>query len=123
MQLGRMSLSAALLGLLGVVGVLVLHWMVFFWVPTESTMGIVQRIFYIHVPSAWVAFMAFGIVALASEYGRYGYRRVHALLLEEGWQVSHSRVMRIWRQEGLKKSHTNNPNAVGCGSTMVLVSG
>jgi len=39
---------------------------------------------------------------LASQYGRYGYRRVHALLLEEGWQVSHSRVMRIWRQEGLK---------------------
>jgi heme exporter protein C len=27
-------------------------------------MGIVQRIFYIHVPAAWVAFMAFGIVAL-----------------------------------------------------------
>jgi heme exporter protein C len=66
MQLGRIGLSAAVLGLLGVVGVLVLHWMVFFWVPTESTMGIVQRIFYVHVPSAWVAFMAFGVVALAS---------------------------------------------------------
>jgi heme exporter protein C len=66
MQLGRMTLSAAVLGVLGVLSVLVLHWMVFFWVPTESTMGIVQRIFYVHVPSAWVAFMAFGIVALAS---------------------------------------------------------
>jgi len=41
-------------------------WMVFFWVPTERQMGIVQRIFYIHVPAAWVAFLAFGIVALAS---------------------------------------------------------
>jgi heme exporter protein C len=40
--------------------------MVFFWVPTESTMGIVQRIFYIHVPAAWVAFMAFGLVAVCS---------------------------------------------------------
>jgi heme exporter protein C len=52
--------------LLGVVGTVVLHWMVFFWVPTEATMGVVQRIFYIHVPAAWVAFMGFGIVALCS---------------------------------------------------------
>ncbi|MGD2069098.1 MAG: cytochrome c biogenesis protein CcsA [Gemmatimonadota bacterium] len=55
---------ALVTGLVGLVGVLALHWMVFFWVPTEATMGVVQRIFYIHVPSAWVAFMAFGIVAL-----------------------------------------------------------
>lgn len=41
-------------------------WLIFFWVPTEAEMGIVQRIFYVHVPSAWVAFMAFGIVALCS---------------------------------------------------------
>ena len=53
-------------GLLGLAGLVALHWMVFFWVPTESTMGVVQRIFYIHVPAAWVAFMAFGIVALCS---------------------------------------------------------
>ncbi len=44
----------------------VVLWQVFFWVPTEVTMGVVQRIFYVHVPSAWVAFMAFGIVALTS---------------------------------------------------------
>ena len=42
------------------------------------------------------------IVALASEYGRYGYRRVTALLRREGWRVNHKRVERIWRQEGLK---------------------
>jgi putative transposase len=42
------------------------------------------------------------IVRLAGQYGRYGYRRVHALLEEEGWRLSHGRVMRIWRQEGLK---------------------
>lgn len=58
--------SALALGMLGTAGALALHWMVFFWVPTERTMGVVQRIFYIHVPAAWVAFMAFGIVALAS---------------------------------------------------------
>jgi transposase InsO family protein len=42
------------------------------------------------------------IVRLASEYGRYGYRRVTALLRREGWYVNHKRVERIWRREGLK---------------------
>ena len=41
-------------------------YMVFFYAPTEAEMGVVQRIFYVHVPSAWVAFLAFGIVALCS---------------------------------------------------------
>ena len=58
--------AAGALGILGIITTLVLHWMVFFWVPTERTMGVVQRIFYIHVPAAWVAFMAFGIVAICS---------------------------------------------------------
>lgn len=42
------------------------------------------------------------VVALASRYGRYGYRRITALLWQEGWRVNHKRVERIWRQEGLK---------------------
>jgi putative transposase len=42
------------------------------------------------------------IVTLASQYGRYGYRRITAMLQMEGWQVNHKRVERIWRQEGLK---------------------
>jgi transposase InsO family protein len=42
------------------------------------------------------------IVELASHYGRYGYRRVTALLHREGWSVNHKRVERLWRQEGLK---------------------
>jgi transposase InsO family protein len=42
------------------------------------------------------------IVRLASEYGRYGYRRITALLRREGWHVNHKRVERIWRREGLK---------------------
>jgi len=42
------------------------------------------------------------IVALATQYGRYGYRRIAALLKAEGWHVNHKRVERIWRQEGLK---------------------
>lgn len=39
---------------------------------------------------------------LASQYGRYGYRRITALLHNEGWQVNHKRVERVWRREGLK---------------------
>lgn len=62
----RIRWTAGVLGILGIILTLVLHWMVFFWVPTERTMGVVQRIFYIHVPAAWVAFMAFGIVAICS---------------------------------------------------------
>jgi len=42
------------------------------------------------------------IVALASEYGRYGYRRITALLRAQGWHVNVKRVWRIWRREGLK---------------------
>ena len=42
------------------------------------------------------------ITALATRYGRYGYRRITALLNERGWQVNHKRVERIWRREGLK---------------------
>jgi putative transposase len=42
------------------------------------------------------------IVTLAAQYGRYGYRRITALLRRDGWQVNHKRVERIWCQEGLK---------------------
>ena len=42
------------------------------------------------------------IVALATQYGRYGYRRITAMLKEKGWRVNHKRVERIWRKEGLK---------------------
>ena len=42
------------------------------------------------------------VIDLAAEYGRYGYRRITALLNHQGWQVNHKRVERIWRCEGLK---------------------
>jgi putative transposase len=42
------------------------------------------------------------MVELATEYGRYGYRRVTALLREEGFRVNHKRVERLWRRQGLK---------------------
>ncbi len=42
------------------------------------------------------------ITTLAREYGRYGYRKITALLRQAGWVVNAKRVERIWRREGLK---------------------
>ena len=42
------------------------------------------------------------MIALATRFGRYGYRRVTALLRWSGWHVNHKRVYRLWRREGLK---------------------
>lgn len=57
---------AGTLAVLAAAAMLWAFWMIFFYAPTEREMGIVQRIFYVHVPSAWVAFLAFGIVAICS---------------------------------------------------------
>jgi putative transposase len=46
---------------------------------------------------------------LASEYGRYGYRRIQSLLKDAGWDVGCDRVSRIWRREGLKVPRKQKP--------------
>ncbi len=58
--------GAVALTLLGLAGLVALFWLSFFWVSTEVTQGVVQRIFYVHVPAAWTAFLAIGISALCS---------------------------------------------------------
>ena len=62
------------------------------------------------------------IIQLASQYGRYGYRRITALLKRAGWRVGKDRVERIWRRERLKvprsRSHEDD-----CGSTTARVYG
>jgi len=42
------------------------------------------------------------IIEMATQYGRYGYRRITALLKREGWMVNHKKVERILSREGLK---------------------
>ena len=42
------------------------------------------------------------MIELARQYGRYGYRRIAALLRDAGWQANDKRVERLWRREGLK---------------------
>jgi heme exporter protein C len=56
---------ASTLGIVTAVLMAAALYMVFLYVPNEATQGIVQRIFYFHVPCAWVAFAGFGIVAIA----------------------------------------------------------
>ncbi len=66
MESTRVRTAGLLLAWVGIAAILLVHWMVAFWVPTEAAQGVVQRIFYVHVPAAWTTFLAFGIVALAS---------------------------------------------------------
>ena len=67
---------ASLLALVSVAAALVLALR---WAPTERTMGDVQRIFYFHVPSAWVAFLCFFLVFAGSVGTLVGGRR--------GWDI------------------------------------
>ncbi len=57
---------AALLSVAAAATLLWAFYLIFFYAPTEASMGVVQRIYYVHVPSAWVAFLAFFIVAVCS---------------------------------------------------------
>ena len=57
---------AGALTVLGGLAVLAALWMVFFYAPTEREMGVMQRIYYIHVPTAWLGELAIGILALCS---------------------------------------------------------
>lgn len=66
MSTAGMRRGGTALTLLGLAGLIAVLWMSFFWVSTEINQGIVQRIFYVHVPAAWTAFLAFGISALTS---------------------------------------------------------
>jgi heme exporter protein C len=53
--------------------------LVFIYVPTEKSMGVVQRIFYFHVPVAWISLLAFSVVFIGSIL--YLWKR------EEKWDV------------------------------------
>src|SRR5437667_12039383 len=65
--------SASWLGIVPLLTMTAAIFMVFAYVPTEAQQGIVQRIFYFHVPCAWVAFATFGLVAISGAfYLRFG---------------------------------------------------
>lgn len=57
---------------------------------------------YVPQPRSDEASLTKAVIEVAGQFGRYGYRRVHALLMAKGWSLSRSRVERIWKREGLK---------------------
>jgi heme exporter protein C len=58
--------NAVLLTAAGVAVMIYATWLVWFWVPTEALQGVVQRIYYVHIPVAWIAELAFAMCALLS---------------------------------------------------------
>src|SRR5215471_17922861 len=60
--------TAQWLGIVTMVMMTAAVFMVFVYVPTDAQQGIVQRIFYFHVPCAWVAFAAFALVAISGAF-------------------------------------------------------
>ena len=51
---------------------------------------------------------------MASEQGRYGYKKIAAMLQRSGWQAGRDRVERIWRREGLKVPQKQRPRKRHC---------
>jgi transposase InsO family protein len=72
---------------------------------------------YVALPSDYEARLVKEMRRLAEAHPRWGYRQIHALLVEEGWKVNRKRIERLWRLEGLKvppsKSKTSGRKAGG----------
>ncbi len=63
-----------ILAIMGAVGMLISQWFIFIYAPIEAHMGLVQKIFYIHLPLAWWALISFFVVFVAS----IAYLKTHA---------------------------------------------
>ena len=66
MSVRGLRISGTALAVLGLLLMGSVYWLSFFWVSTEASQGIAQRIFYVHVPAAWTSFLAIGVAALCS---------------------------------------------------------
>ena len=60
----RFPYISLLLGILSFVGMLISIWMIFLYAPVDAVQGEPQRIFYFHVPMAWLGMLGFGVVAV-----------------------------------------------------------
>ncbi len=61
-----LSTTSLLLGGLSFIGMMVSIWAIFLYAPTDAIQGQPQRIFYFHVPMAWIALLASGVLAVTS---------------------------------------------------------
>src|SRR5437588_11588753 len=62
-QAARFPYISLLLGALAFAGILISIWMIFLYAPMDAVQGEPQRIFYFHVPMAWLGMLGFGVVA------------------------------------------------------------
>jgi heme exporter protein C len=62
-SLPRLPLVSLILGILALVGMSISIWMIFLYAPEDAVQGQPQRIFYFHVPIAWLAMLGFIVVA------------------------------------------------------------
>lgn len=63
-QKARLPVASIILGALSLIGMMVSIWMIFAYAPMDAVQGNPQRIFYFHVPSAWLGMLSFVIVAI-----------------------------------------------------------
>lgn len=61
----NLPIASLVLGILSLIGMMVSIWMIFLYAPTDAIEGQPQRIFYFHVPVAWIGMLAFGVVTVA----------------------------------------------------------
>jgi heme exporter protein C len=61
----RFPIVSVILGTLSLIGMIVSIWMIFLYAPTDAVQGQPQRIFYFHVPMAWLGMLGFGVVTAA----------------------------------------------------------
>ena len=61
----NLPIVSLVLGTLSLIGMMVSIWMIFLYAPTDAIEGQPQRIFYFHVPVAWIGMLAFGVVTVA----------------------------------------------------------
>ena len=63
-QAARLPVASIILGVLSLLGMMISIWMIFAYAPMDAIQGNPQRIFYFHVPSAWLGMLSFVIVAI-----------------------------------------------------------
>ena len=72
---------------------------------------------YLAAPADFELKLVARMTEIATDHPRWGYRMVHAAMVEEGWQVNRKRVERLWRAEGLQvppqRSKSSGQKAVG----------
>ncbi len=64
-HLDRLPLVSLLLGALSAIGMMISMWLIFVYTPLDALQGEPQRIFYLHVPTAWIGMFSYVVMTVA----------------------------------------------------------